>query len=386
MTPPTRIMQSSLQTNHCNKRWIPAVIFLSLLLLIVKVVTPVASSTTPVPGMVLLASNPTPTTGSTSAITSRTALPNAATATPTRTSQPTGLISTLGTTVMVIRDDINLRDGPGVQYPVVQKMMMGDQLVVLGRMADNIWLYVKTTDGRKGWIKTVLVNTAGMNMNDHPIKTPSPSPNTTVMVAGDRVYLRAGPGTFFSTIQKLIYGDSLMLLGKMDDNSWLYVKTTDGQEGWIKTRWVNLAGLNLDYNYVPIATSPPTETSTPVILPGIEGRWIDVDLSEQMLFAYEGTERVASFLVSTGTAPYPTEQREYRIYVKYLFSDMHGSDYFLPDVPFTMYYSGDFSIHGTYWHHNFGTPMSHGCINMDTSEAEWLYNWASVGTIVNIHR
>ncbi|HOH20554.1 MAG TPA: L,D-transpeptidase family protein [Anaerolineaceae bacterium] len=287
---------------------------------------------------------------------------------------------------MVIRDDINLRDGPGVQYPVVQKMMMGDQLVVLGRMADNIWLYVKTTEGNKGWIKTVLVNTAGMNMNDHPIKTPSPSPNATVMVAGDRVYLRAGPGTFFSTIQKLIYGDSLMLLGKMDDNSWLYVKTTDGQEGWIKTRWVNLAGLNLDYNYVPIATSPPTETSTPVILPGIEGRWIDVDLSEQMLFAYEGTERVASFLVSTGTALYPTEQGEYRIYVKYLFTDMHGSDYFLPDVPFTMYYSGDFSIHGTYWHHNFGTPMSHGCINMDTSEAEWLYNWASVGTIVNIHR
>ncbi len=135
-----------------------------------------------------------------------------------------------------------------------------------------------------------------------------------------------------------------------------------------------------------IATSPPTETSTPVILPGIEGRWIDVDLSEQMLFAYEGTERVASFLVSTGTALYPTEQGEYRIYVKFLFTDMHGSDYFLPDVPFTMYYSGDFSIHGTYWHHNFGTPMSHGCINMDTSEAEWLYNWASVGTIVNIHR
>jgi len=72
--------------------------------------------------------------------------------------------------------------------------------------------------------------------------------------------------------------------------------------------------------------------------------------------------------------------------VKFLFTDMHGSDYFLPDVPFTMYYSGDFSIHGTYWHHKFGTPMSHGCINMDTSEAEWLYNWASVGTIVNIHR
>ncbi len=107
-------------------------------------------------------------------------------------------------------------------------------------------------------------------------------PNATVMVAGDRVYLRADAALSSPTIQKLIYGGSLMLLGKMDDNSWLYVKTTDGQEGWIKTRWVNLAGLNLDYNYVPIATSPPTETSTPIILPGIEGHgWIDVDLSER---------------------------------------------------------------------------------------------------------
>jgi lipoprotein-anchoring transpeptidase ErfK/SrfK len=65
---------------------------------------------------------------------------------------------------------------------------------------------------------------------------------------------------------------------------------------------------------------------------------------------------------------------------------MRGDDYFLPDVPFTMYYYGDFSIHGTYWHHNFGTPMSHGCVNMDTNDAEWLFNFASVGTLVNIHR
>jgi lipoprotein-anchoring transpeptidase ErfK/SrfK len=65
---------------------------------------------------------------------------------------------------------------------------------------------------------------------------------------------------------------------------------------------------------------------------------------------------------------------------------MRGDDYFLPDVPYTMYYSGYFAIHGTYWHHSFGTPMSRGCVNMDTNDAEWLYNWASFGTLVNIHR
>jgi len=50
-----------------------------------------------------------------------------------------------------------------------------------------------------------------------------------------------------------------------------------------------------------------------------------------------------------------------------------------------MYYDGDYGIHGAYWHDNFGTPMSHGCINMGLREAEWLFNFAQVGTWVHIH-
>jgi lipoprotein-anchoring transpeptidase ErfK/SrfK len=51
----------------------------------------------------------------------------------------------------------------------------------------------------------------------------------------------------------------------------------------------------------------------------------------------------------------------------------------------TMYFYKGYGIHGTYWHHNFGHPMSHGCVNMYTPDAEWMYYWASVGTLVNIH-
>jgi lipoprotein-anchoring transpeptidase ErfK/SrfK len=50
-----------------------------------------------------------------------------------------------------------------------------------------------------------------------------------------------------------------------------------------------------------------------------------------------------------------------------------------------MYFYRGYGIHGTYWHSNFGHPMSHGCINLPTEEAEWLFHWASVGTLVNIH-
>jgi lipoprotein-anchoring transpeptidase ErfK/SrfK len=115
------------------------------------------------------------------------------------------------------------------------------------------------------------------------------------------------------------------------------------------------------------------------------GRWIDVDLTNQMLYAMDGNTVVRSFLVSTGVAAHPTVTGQYHIYVKYVSTLMTGPGYYLPDVPYTMYFYQGYGIHGTYWHHNFGTPMSHGCVNMETSDAEWMFYWASVGTLVNIH-
>ena len=61
-----------------------------------------------------------------------------------------------------------------------------------------------------------------------------------------------------------------------------------------------------------------------------------------------------------------------------------GYDYFLPDVPYVMYFFEDYAIHGTYWHSSFGTPMSHGCVNVSTPDAGWLFDWAPVGTLVNV--
>ena len=61
---------------------------------------------------------------------------------------------------------------------------------------------------------------------------------------------------------------------------------------------------------------------------------------------------------------------------------MRGPGYDTPDVPWTMYYSGSFAIHGAYWHDNFGTPVSHGCVNLRVPEAQALYDWSSVGTRV----
>jgi lipoprotein-anchoring transpeptidase ErfK/SrfK len=133
-------------------------------------------------------------------------------------------------------------------------------------------------------------------------------------------------------------------------------------------------------------TPAPTKPIAPMVSSAGGGvRWIDVSLSKQRLYAYEGNTIVRSFLVSTGVRQFPTVTGKYHIYIKYLYTLMHGDGYYLPNVPYTMYFYKSYGIHGTYWHHNFGHPMSHGCVNMYTPDAEWMYYWASVGTLVNIH-
>ncbi len=116
-----------------------------------------------------------------------------------------------------------------------------------------------------------------------------------------------------------------------------------------------------------------------------DGHWIDVNLSEQQIYAYEGNLLVNSFIVSTGLPDTPTVTGEYRIYVKVPIQDMSGPGYYLPDVPWVMFFYDEYGFHGTYWHNNFGTPMSRGCVNLRIEDAEWLYNWASVGTRVSVH-
>jgi lipoprotein-anchoring transpeptidase ErfK/SrfK len=95
---------------------------------------------------------------------------------------------------------------------------------------------------------------------------------------------------------------------------------------------------------------------------------------------------VLTAVVSTGTRYYPTVTGRFKVYAKYRSTPMSGPGYYLPGVPYTMYFYRGYAIHGTYWHNNFGRPMSHGCVNMKTPEARWLFKWAPKGTLVVVHR
>ena len=119
------------------------------------------------------------------------------------------------------------------------------------------------------------------------------------------------------------------------------------------------------------------------------GKAILVSLSQQAMWVYKGDDVVLSSLVSTGRAGFETPTGSFAILSKLPSQTMEGvigGEYYnVPDVPNVMYFTNaGHALHGTYWHNNFGTPMSHGCVNLPMDVAAWLYAWAPVGTPVFI--
>lgn len=117
--------------------------------------------------------------------------------------------------------------------------------------------------------------------------------------------------------------------------------------------------------------------------PTLSERWIEVDLKEQLAIAYEGVIPVRVFVISSGVEDSPTVTGAFRIWVKIVMQDMRGGSraagdaYHVTEVKNVQYFHEDYGFHGTYWHSNFGTPMSRGCVNMTEEDAKWLFDWAS---------
>ena len=119
-------------------------------------------------------------------------------------------------------------------------------------------------------------------------------------------------------------------------------------------------------------------------------RWVEVNLSAQYLTAWVGNTKVNGTLVSTGRPGFDTPTGTFYILYRYRYDTMagciQGECYYVPDVPWTQYFTNyGHALHGTYWHNNFGQTMSHGCVNLPLWFAEWLWNWATYGTRIWIH-
>jgi hypothetical protein len=113
-------------------------------------------------------------------------------------------------------------------------------------------------------------------------------------------------------------------------------------------------------------------------------KWIEIDLFEQTVAAYEGERMVYATLTSTGRTSTATPPGLYRLWAKVREGKMSNPDvedgspawYYIEDVPWTMYFHGGYSLHAAFWHDAFGFTRSHGCVNLAPLDAKWLYTWA----------
>ena len=148
---------------------------------------------------------------------------------------------------------------------------------------------------------------------------------------------------------------------------------------------LNGSGVNLS---LPVSYQPFKTIST-----GSYPKWIEIDLTSKRLYAYEYANLAATDLVSAGAPATPTVTGQYAIYAKYdqqtmSGANVDGSTYVQPNVPWVNYFYKDFAIHGNYWRpiSYFGNiNSSHGCVGLRDNDAEWIYNWAPIGTPVVIY-
>jgi hypothetical protein len=138
--------------------------------------------------------------------------------------------------------------------------------------------------------------------------------------------------------------------------------------------WIQAGFLRVTHPNPPPADLGPTE------------RWVDVNLDTQTLVAFEGTRAVYATLISSGKESkikdkdHRTPTGEWRIREKHVTTTMDGDGsaagdlpYSIEDVPYVMYFHRAYALHGAFWHANYGSQMSHGCVNLAPLDAKWVF-------------
>jgi lipoprotein-anchoring transpeptidase ErfK/SrfK len=212
-------------------------------------------------------------------------------------------------------------------------------------------------------------------------------------LAGTCANVRLGPGTEFAAIKKARIGTVLEVDGTVVAGryTWYRIK----KDTFIRYPERAPGTWYIASHLVRIHDRSRAEVSSK---PRATGKYIVVDISDQRLYAYDvaGKKHILalSSRVSTGIKGTPTPKGTFHIFKKqpsrYMQGPLPGISkkvYDLPGVPWTMYFTQQgAAIHGTYWHNNFGSPNSNGCVNLPVKTAAWLYEWAPVGTSVIVRQ
>lgn len=263
----------------------------------------------------------------------------------------------------VISRGLVIYESPGDATPVRWYTSAGTWVSISAQQVvdDQIWYQVD----RGGWTPASAVELEQLS-EFHGVRVVPGMPVPFGFVIADLLNVRAQPGVSDDNppVGQLERYAVVSILGETDahDGTWYRI----GEDRWVSARYVRRVA--------------------PVVRPGGIGpdeRWIEVNLREQTLAAYEGSQIVYATLVSSGLSPWPTVTGLFRVWVKIKHRKMSGGSleygdyYYLADVPWTMYFRGDYALHGAYWHDDFGRPKSHGCVNLSPLDSYWLFQWAT---------
>lgn len=168
------------------------------------------------------------------------------------------------------------------------------------------------------------------------------------------------------------------VVGRMRAREFARVESTSADGAFVQL--VGLGWVARDEVRIAEATEPPSG------LLSDDERWIDIDIDEQVLVAYEGARPVYATLVSTGKRTHDTPIGTFRIERKVAertMSSKPGDDepYSVDRVPWTAYFTGSFALHAAYWHGQFGERKSHGCVNLAPADARVLYRFTTPAVV-----
>lgn len=238
---------------------------------------------------------------------------------------------------------------------------------------------------------TTSTNTSPYATTTHIVVTQS----CDVHFGGECLNVRSGPSSTFPKVKQLRNGIVLPVIDVIETatSTWFQIGLNEHlhYEERVTTDWF-VSGEFIQTLDLSATSSPATTTKR-----------IYVDVSDQLLTAYENEEVVMQVRISTGLRETPTPLGNFEVLYKTPSRYMQGPlengrrvseedvpethpDYYdLPGVPWNLYFTTDGAvIHGAYWHVNFGKPHSHGCVNLPPKDAESMYHWADVGTAISI--
>lgn len=193
--------------------------------------------------------------------------------------------------------------------------------------------------------------------------------------------VRIGPGTSHQVVKTWGAGRRVLVYAEV---------TGEAYEG--STKWYQVAAPPEQTLFLHSSFVTKEAEIARVDKPAYAGRWIDVDLANQVMTAYYGAQPLLVAQTASGTNKNPTDKGTFPTFWRLASQRMQGDNLFAADyynldaVPYISYFhpSGE-AIHGAYWHDNFGTQLSHGCVNVSLPTAQWVLTWAPLGTQVVVH-